>query len=72
LHQEASVLGLPSIPCILIMGKQLFKVAVEQVIVNDHIKSLTAALSYAFSMLYVENIKISKGHVPHTGIQTKV
>ncbi|MED6246065.1 hypothetical protein ATANTOWER_012313, partial [Ataeniobius toweri] len=52
--------SLPSTPCILIMGEQLFKVAVDQVIVNDHIKSLTAALSYAFSMFYVLNIKYPK------------
>ncbi|XP_032428183.1 uncharacterized protein LOC116725887 [Xiphophorus hellerii] len=60
LHPESPDLDLPSTPCIFIMGEQLFKVAVDQMIVNDHIKSPIAALSYAFSMFYVLNIKYPK------------
>ncbi|XP_027869633.1 uncharacterized protein LOC114142520 isoform X2 [Xiphophorus couchianus] len=60
LHPESPDLDLPSTPCIFIMGEQLFKVAVDQMIVNDHIKSPIAALSYTFSMFYVLNIKYPK------------
>ncbi|XP_039511056.1 uncharacterized protein LOC120465397 isoform X2 [Pimephales promelas] len=51
--------SIPSTPCIII-GDGRFKIAVDQEIVNDHITSPVVALSYAFSLFYVLNIKYPK------------
>lgn len=51
---------LPSMPCILIIGDDHFKIAVDQVIVNNHISSIVLALSYTFSLFYVLNIRYPK------------
>ncbi|XP_031167416.1 uncharacterized protein LOC116058713 [Sander lucioperca] len=59
-ESTAAGLSIPSTPCILIMGDRRFKIAVDQEVVNDHINSLIVALSYAFSLFYVLNIKYPK------------
>ncbi|XP_062413480.1 uncharacterized protein LOC134132903 isoform X2 [Pungitius pungitius] len=59
-ESNAAGLSIPSTPCILIMGDQRFKIAVDQEVVNDHINSVIVALSYAFSLFYVLNIKYPK------------
>uniref|UniRef100_A0A3P8PSA4 Uncharacterized protein n=1 Tax=Astatotilapia calliptera TaxID=8154 RepID=A0A3P8PSA4_ASTCA len=48
---------LPVTPCILIRGDQQFKIAVDGLLVNDHITSPIVALSYVFSMFYVWNVQ---------------
>ncbi|XP_039856625.1 uncharacterized protein LOC120714460 isoform X3 [Simochromis diagramma] len=48
---------LPVTPCILIRGDQQFKIAVDGLLVNDHITSPIVALSYVFSMFYVCNVQ---------------
>ncbi|XP_026028196.1 uncharacterized protein LOC113025040 isoform X2 [Astatotilapia calliptera] len=45
------------LPCILIRGDQQFKIAVDGLLVNDHITSPIVALSYVFSMFYVWNVQ---------------
>uniref|UniRef100_A0A3P8RIT7 Uncharacterized protein n=1 Tax=Astatotilapia calliptera TaxID=8154 RepID=A0A3P8RIT7_ASTCA len=48
---------LPVTPCILIRGDQQFKIAVDGLLVSDHITSPIVALSYVFSMFYVCNVQ---------------
>ncbi|XP_041860268.1 uncharacterized protein LOC121651876 [Melanotaenia boesemani] len=59
-ESTAAGLSIPSTPCILIMDDRRFKIAVDQEVVNDHINSPIVALSYAFSLFYVLNIKYPK------------
>ncbi|KAI7798563.1 uncharacterized protein LOC130567110 [Triplophysa rosa] len=59
-HEDSTFASIPSTPCILIMANGLFKIAVDQEVVNDHITSPIVALSYAFCLFYVLNIKYPK------------
>ncbi|KAJ8369415.1 hypothetical protein SKAU_G00094430, partial [Synaphobranchus kaupii] len=51
------ITSLPNTPCIIILGEDRFKIAVDQVVTNGHLQCPLVALSYMFGLFYVLNIK---------------
>lgn len=57
---RARLLVTPWRVLLLVQGDQHFKIAVDMVVVNDHITSPVAAVGYAFTLYYVYNIEYLK------------
>ncbi|XP_072522286.1 uncharacterized protein [Salminus brasiliensis] len=57
---NTSTLSLPSTPCVVILGDERYLMAVDQTIVNDHVRCPLTALTYLFCLFYVLNIRYPK------------